>query len=141
MIRIGTVNGDVIENGGVKNVTNHYHYHGDAPAQAPEEPDADLKLPARRAEPLDTPEAEALLDKLSAAGIVDECWQPVGLTGEQKGLLASEVAGLLHIRALWQFFGLLWDESPNTLRSYFNKGMGSAAGGRFLDRLKDALKP
>ena len=27
-IKIGTMNGDVIESGAVKNVTNHYHYYG-----------------------------------------------------------------------------------------------------------------
>ena len=125
IIKIGAVYGDVIENGGVKNVTYNNHYYGEVP-QVPE--------------PLCTPQAEALLGKLSGAGIVDSRWQPLGLTGEQKGLLASEVAEQLGIRSQWMLFGKLWKEKPETLRSYYNKGMGSSNGSDFLDRMKEVLK-
>ena len=124
-VSIGAVYGDVIESGGVKHVTYNNHYYGEVP-QVPEV--------------LCTPQAEALLAKLSQAGIVDSHWQPLGLTGEQKGLLASEVAERLGIRSQWMLFGKLWKEKPETLRSYFNKGMGSSSGTEFLDRMKEALK-
>ncbi len=42
MIKIGTVNGDVIEAGGVKNVTNHYY------GEREEQPTKDLTLDAER---------------------------------------------------------------------------------------------
>lgn len=130
IIRIETMNGDVIENGAVKNVTNHYHYYGQGPeAEAPELPEA-----------LTTPQAQALLDKLGAAGMLDGHWQPTALKGEQRGLLASEVAVRLGIATPWVLFGSLWGEKPDTLRSYFNKGMGSKNGTAFLDRMKQALK-
>ena len=70
-IKIGTMNGDVIESGAVKNVTNHYHYYG-------KEQEETTPLP----EVLTTPQAAALLDKLSAAGMVDARWQPTALKGE-----------------------------------------------------------
>lgn len=127
-IKIGTMNGDVIESGAVKNVTNHYHYYG----QEQEE----TALP----EVFTTPQAETLLEKLCAAGMVDGRWHPTGLKGEQRGLLANEVAVLLGISTPWTFFGQLWGEKPETLRSYFNKGMGSKNGTAFIDRLKEALK-
>lgn len=130
-IKIGTMNGDVIENGAVKNVTNHYHYYGQEPQEA--EPTA---LP----EALTTPQAQALLDKLGTAGLVDAHWQPTALKGEQRGLLAGEVAARLGIATPWVLFGGLWGEKPDTLRSYFNKGMGSKNGTAFLDRMKQALK-
>lgn len=127
-IKIGTMNGDVIESGAVKNVTNHYHYYG--------KEQEETALP----EVLTTPQAEVLLDKLGAAGMVDARWQPTGLKGEQRGLLAGEVAARLGIATPWVLFGQLWGEKPDTLRSYFNKGMGSKNGTDFLDRLKQALK-
>lgn len=127
-IKIGTMNGDVIESGAVKNVTNHYHYYG--------KEQEETALP----EALATPQAEALLDKLGAAGMVDRRWQPTALKGEQRGLLAAEVAERLGISTPWVFFGQHWGEKPETLRSYFNKGMGSKTGTAFLDRMKEALK-
>ena len=126
IIKIGTMNGDVIENGAVKNVTNHYHYYKQE----------EIVLP----EVLTTPQAEALLDKLCAAGMVDGRWQPTGLKGEQRGLLANEVAVHLGISTPWVLFGHLWSEKPDTLRSYFNKGMGSKNGTAFLDRMKEVFK-
>lgn len=128
IIKIGTMNGDVIENGAVKNVTNHYHCYGEAQEAA--------ALP----EELRTPKAEDLLDRLGAAGLVDGRWRPTGLKGEQRGLLANEAAVRLGIATPWMLFGTLWGEKPETLRSYFNKGMGSKTGTAFLDRLKEALK-
>lgn len=128
IIKIGTMNGDVIENGAVKNVTNHYHYY----RQEQEE----TALP----EVLTTPQAEALLEKLCAAGMVDGRWQPTGLKGEQRGLLASEVSERLGISTPWVLFGHLWNEKPDTLRSYFNKGMGSKNGTAFIERMKETLK-
>ena len=125
MVKVENLYGDVIESGAVKHVTYNNHYYGEVP-QVPEV--------------LCTPQAEALLAKLSHAGIVDNRWQPLGLTGEQRGLLASEVAERLGIRSQWMLFGKLWKEKPETLRSYYNKGMGSSSGTDFLDRMKEALK-
>lgn len=127
-IKIGTMHGDVVESGAVKNVTNHYHYYAGTQASAP--------LP----EVLTTPQADALLDKLVAAGMVDGQWMPTALKGEQRGLLAGEVANRLGIATPWALFGHLWGEKPDTLRSYFNKGLGSKNGTTFIDRLKEALK-
>lgn len=124
-IIMGNVLGDVIESGAVKKV---YNYYGKKQEEPP--------LP----EVLTTPQAEALQDKLSEAGMVDEWWQPTGLKGEQRGLLAGEVAARLGIATPWVLFGQLWGEKPETLRSYFNKGMGSKTGTAFLDRMKEALK-
>jgi len=129
MIRIKTVNGDVIADGSVKNVNYHY-YNEDKKA------DRQDNLP----EELRTPKALELNEKLRKAGLVDELWKPQGLTGIEKGILVSEVAGILGIRKQWILFGTYWDEAPQTLRSYLNKGMEQAGGGEFIDRLKEALK-
>ena len=126
MIHIGTVNGDVLENGAVKYETHHHYYGEKTPGNQPAK-----ELPSE----LLTPQAHAILEKLKAAGIVDEHWQPIGLTGEQKGMLAAKVAESLGIRNQWKLFGQLWDEKTETLRSYMNKGRGSVSGSEFLDRL------
>lgn len=131
MIHIGTVNGDVLENGAVKYETHHHYYGEKTPGNQPAK-----ELPSE----LLTPQAHAILEKLKAADILDEHWQPIGLTGVQKGLLAAEVANHLGIRNQWKLFGQLWNEEPETLRSYMNKGMGLPAGGEFIDRLKAVWK-
>lgn len=132
MIRIKTVNGDVIADGGVKNV-NHY-YKDEKKSDGQEAPKSDMP------EVLQTPKAMELNAKLRKAGLVDEYWKPQGLSGIEKGILASEVAGILGIRKQWVFFGTYWSEAPQTLRSYLNKGMEHTCGGEFIDRLKEALK-
>lgn len=133
MIRIGIVNGDVITDGGVKNV-NYYCKDGKNT-----DGQDDVRI-SNLPEELRTPKALELNEKLRKAGLVDEQWKPQGLTGTEKGILVSEVAGILGIRKQWMLFGTHWDEAPQTLRSYLNKGMEQAGSGEFIDRLKEALK-
>ena len=83
----------VIENGGVKHMTYNNHYYGEVPRL----PDA-LHGPGR------------ILAGQTQCG--RHGGQPLGLTGEQKGLLASEVAEQLGIRSQWMLFGKLWKEKP-----------------------------
>ena len=146
MIRIGTVNGDVIENGAVKTV-NHYHYYGEKIPVGQDDTGGDLHLSAQETgeshsglpEQLCTPIARGLLDKLHAAGIVNSQWQPIGLTGAEKSVLAADVADRLYIHNHWAFFGKLWNVDKETLRQANVKGMSQESTGSFLDRLKKAL--
>ena len=150
MILIGTVQGDVIESGGVKNVTKHYHYNEKKHAFVDDyevDTDAtchDLHLPAENAvvalpEQLCTPPAREVLDKLYQAGIVNQAWKPVGLTGAEKSILAVTVAERLYIHNHWAFFGELWAMVKETLRQANVKAMNQEGIGIFMDRLKAAL--
>ena len=150
MILIGTVQGDVIESGGVKNVTKHYHYNEkkrtfveDCEADT-DETAGDLCLPPEEPvvtlpEQLCTPPAREMLDKLYQAGIVNRQWKPIGLTGAEKSLLATSVAERLYIHNHWAFFGELWGMGKETLRQANVKAMNQEGIGIFMDRLKAAL--
>ena len=117
---------------------------GDMHVQATEDEERDEAFAAQEEQDvppqLQTQEAEALLKKLAAAGIVDAGWQPLGLSGSEKGVLASILADRLEIGNHWKFFGRLWDMNPETLRTAFNKGMDQHRTADFMERVKNALK-
>lgn len=131
MIRIGKVIGDVIEAGGVKNVTNNYYS---------EKPEAgnDLHLEGDDIPVLlRSEEAEGIMEDMVDAGLLTDDWQPKGLSGSERSLLAKEVCERLGIRDVWQVFGKLWNEKPETLRSYLNKALNQRKSISFQERLKN----
>jgi len=138
MIKIGKVIGDVIEAGGVKNVTNYY-YDGREPQSQPADlqlpPDDDADVPPQ----LRTEQAEALMEELVDGGLLTDDWQPRGLTGTERALVAKALSERLAIGELWQVFGRLWHEKPETLRSYLNKALEQKKSLLFQDRLKNLL--
>ena len=137
MIRIGKVIGDVIEAGGVKNVTNNYY---GAP-QALEGEAGDMVVVDAHDVPgrLQTDEAETLMERLVDAGLLTDDWQPDGLSGTERALAAKAVCERLRINEVWQVFGQLWNEKPETLRSYLNKALEQKKSLAFQDRLKNII--
>ena len=134
MIKIGKVIGDVIEAGGVKNVTNYY---GDPKTDAES---ADMHLSKDDVpEKLKTPEAEELMEDLVDAGLLTDDWQPKELSGSERGLLAKEICGRLNINDVWKVFGKLWNEKPETLRSHLNKALDQKKSLLFQENLKNIL--
>jgi hypothetical protein len=134
MIKIGKVIGDVIEAGGVKNVTNNYY------DRKPEGEAADMLLSKDNVpDKLRCPEAEELMEDLVDASLLTEDWQPRGLSGSERGLLAKEVCQRLGINDVWQVFGGLWNEKPETLRSHLNKALDQKKSLLFQDKLKNIL--
>lgn len=85
------------------------------------------------------PEAEELMEDLVDAGLLTEDWQPKGLSGSERGLLAREVCTSLGINDVWQVFGKLWNEKPETLRSHLNKALDQKKSLLFQDKLKNIL--
>lgn len=102
--------------------------------------EAEATASAPLPEALRTPLAEALLARLVGAGLLDEGWQPVSLTGAEKGVLASLLAGRLDIATPWQTFGRLWGVKPETLRSACNKGMEQRRTGEFMRRVVGVME-
>ncbi len=90
-------------------------------------------------EKLKTEEAKALMEDLVDAGILTKDWQPIGLSGSERALVAKAVCEHLKINELWQVFGKLWCEKPETLRSYLNKALEQKKSLKFQDKLKNIL--
>ena len=88
---------------------------------------------------LKTDDARELMQDLMDAGILDENWQPVGLSGSERALVAKAVCDRLDLKEVWQLFGQLWNEKPETLRSYLNKALEQKKSLDFQERLKNIL--
>ena len=93
------------------------------------------ELPER----LKAEEAKEMMKDLVNEGLLDEDWQPLGLSGSERGLIAKAVCDNLKINEVWQVFGQLWHEKPETLRGYFNKALEQKKSLEFQDRLKKIL--
>ena len=116
---------DVIESGGVKNITNNYY-------EVPNKRFSSTKSTV--------PNVPKVLQRYVEAGLLDPNLQPNHLTWPQAALLAKDawenVPGGQSPCAIWQYFGQLWNVSPQTLRSYFNRAMNQKKTLQFLDVLK-----
>ena len=88
---------------------------------------------------LKTEEAEELMGYLVEAGVLNSDWQPVRLSGSERALVAKAVCDRLDIKEVWQVFGQLWNEKPETLRSYLNKALEQKKSLEFQERLKNIL--
>ena len=90
-------------------------------------------------EKLNTNEAKEVMADLVDAGLLKENWQPNDLSGTERALVAKAVCEQLEINEIWQVFGKLWGEKPETLRSYLNKALEQKKSLKFQDRLKNIL--
>ncbi len=90
-------------------------------------------------EKLMTEEAKEMMADLVDAGILKESWQPVGLSGTERALVAKAVCDRLEVNEVWQLFGQLWGEKPETLRAYYNKAMEQKKSLKYQDKLKKVL--
>ena len=86
-----------------------------------------------------TDEARELHARLVEAGMVDEQWQPVGLTNAERGVLAFQLAVRLDIQNQWQVFAPLWSTTPGTLRSAYNKANEQRKTMSFVEKLNIIL--
>jgi len=88
---------------------------------------------------LTTSDAEELMEDLVDAGILNNDWQPNGLSGTERALVAKTICDRLDIKEVWQVFGHLWNEKPETLRSYLNKALEQKKSLEYQDKLKKIL--
>lgn len=89
-------------------------------------------------EALSTPQARSLFAKLLEANILDEDWQPVGLSNCEKGTLIDYIAEELDIRHKWKLFGTMWNMDSETLRTSKVRGLDQDKTWKFRAKL-DAL--
>jgi len=90
-------------------------------------------------EQLKSEAAEEIKEDLVDAGILTADWQPLNLSGSERALVARAICERLKINEIWQVFGKLWGEKPETLRSYLNKALDQQKSLKFQDRLKNIL--
>ena len=102
--------------------------------------DTPAATPPHIPESLTTPRARDLLAKLVQAELLDEAWQPCGLSTARRGVLASLVAQKLGIGTPWQTFGTLWGVKPETLRRKYNEGLEQKQMGEFMAQITNLLK-
>ena len=86
-----------------------------------------------------TDAARELHAKLCREGMVDEQWQPVGLTNAERGVLAFQLAVRLDIQNQWQVFSSFWGTTPGTLRSAYNKANEQRKTMSFVEKLNIIL--
>ena len=79
-----------------------------------------------------------LLKKVDA-GVLNEDWQPNGLSGTERTLVAKAVSERIDLNEVWQVFGQLWNEKPETLRSYLNKALEQKKSLKFQEKLNHVL--
>jgi hypothetical protein len=95
--------------------------------------------PGSLPESLNTDEAKELMADLVDAGILTENWLPIRLSGTERALVAKAVSDRLEVNEVWQLFGQLWGEKPETLRAYYNKAMEQKKSLKYQDKLKNVL--
>lgn len=88
---------------------------------------------------LKTEDAEELMGCLVDADVLNADWQPVRLSGPERALVAKSVCDRLDIKEVWQVFGQLWNEKPETLRSYLNKALEQKKSLEYQEKLKSIL--
>lgn len=85
--------------------------------------------------------AQAVLDKLRSADILDEQYKPNrGLTWWQKGELADLIAAELFIEHKWKVFSQYWELNKGTLRKSFNIAKESPQKDEFDRKIRAILK-
>ena len=87
-------------------------------------------------EKLKTDEAKEVMKKLVKSGLLTEDWRPKDLSGTERALVAKVACEHLNINDVWQVFGQLWGEKPETLRSYLNKALEQKKSLKFQEKLK-----
>lgn len=83
--------------------------------------------------------AESIKKKLVEAKILDDNWQPIGLSGAEKGQLAQLIAERLDIKETWKVFGKLWSMNSETLRAFHNKALDQRKTSVFIGKIQKAL--
>lgn len=88
---------------------------------------------------LDSEEADDLMAKLVDAGVLTLDWMPRNLSCTERGLVAKAVCDRLDIKEVWQVFGQLWHEKPESLRVYFNRALEQRKSLEYQEKLKKIL--
>lgn len=90
-------------------------------------------------EELNTAKAKSVLSQLCEIGVLDENYQPIGLSWFKRGYLAYQIAFKLAIENVWTVFANLWNVSANTLRAKYNEAKDMPSMADFDEKIKGIL--
>lgn len=134
----GTMSGDVV---------NHFHDGKLAEAAATSEnPSENVMMPPSSDAASDIPavfsssDSITLMQRLIAHHLMDDDFQPIGLTWSERSILVDELSARLNIVDKWQAFGTLWHLKPQALRSAYNKAMEQKKTSAFFDKIRSAME-
>lgn len=134
----GTMSGDVV---------NHFHDGKLAEAAATSEnPSENTMMPTASDAASDIPavfsssDSITLMQRLIDHHLMDEDFQPIGLTWSERSILVDELSSRLNIVDKWQTFGTLWHLKPQALRSAYNKAMEQKKTSAFFDKIRSAME-
>lgn len=126
----GTMSGDVV---------NHFHDGKLAETAATSEnpsSDAASDIPAV----FTSSDSITLMQRLIDHHLMDDDFQPIGLTWSERSILVDELSSRLNIVDKWQTFGTLWHLKPQALRSAYNKAMEQKKTSAFFDKIRSAME-
>lgn len=86
-----------------------------------------------------TTDGVALMEKLKQGNLIDDDFQPIGMSWTEKSILVDELSSRLHIEDKWQVFGSLWHLKPQSLRSAYNKAMDMKKTAVIFDRIRNVI--
>ena len=88
---------------------------------------------------LTTPKAQGVLQGLRRIGLLDEAFQPLGMSWAERGYLAQQIAFKLDIEHQWVAFSRLWHCEAAALRSGYNRAKDMPKMAAFDERIKDII--
>lgn len=139
----GTMSGDVV---------NHFHDGKLAEAAATSENPSENTMALHPSENVMMPTASdipavfsssdsiTLMQRLIDHHLMDDDFQPIGLTWSERSILVDELSSRLNIVDKWQTFGTLWHLKPQALRSAYNKAMEQKKTSAFFDKIRNAME-
>ena len=86
-----------------------------------------------------TSDSITLMQKLIDHHLMDEQFQPIGMSWTEKSILVDELSSRLHIEDKWQAFGTLWHLKPQSLRTAYNKAMDMKKTSVIFDRIRSVI--
>lgn len=86
-----------------------------------------------------TDQGAMVVQEMIAHGMMDEHFQPLGLSQTEMGVVVVELSKRLGIHCQWKVFGELWNMKPETLRRSFYKAQEQKKTFGFYDKLRDVL--
>lgn len=132
LVSNGKINlsGSQINFGGYNVMNNYAGQREKAPSKSTEKTNEPIGvIPSE----LRNEKAGKILKALQEKHIIDDNFQPIGLSWTKKSVLAYQIAVKVGIDNQWKVFGELWGLNPDTLRAKHNEAMGIKSMGDFYD--------
>ena len=85
---------------------------------------------------LDTPKAHSVLDGLVGIHVLDDHYQPLGLSWTLRSYLAYQISVKLGFTNVWKVFAEFWGMNARTLKARYNDALKMDSIADFYDKIK-----